>query len=111
MPRAAKPVFSETPAASVGRSRLAPAAIGEHGLRRARVVGTHRANGATAAINPGRSRSPLDAVSGWKLGLVTDFARLINSEFALLCRRQGAATHADLLVGSGGTLEEIARPL
>ena len=108
------------------------AAIGEHGLRRrpwrwgvtwraaverpegrARVAGTHRPNGATAAINPGWSRSPLNAFIGWKLGLlITDFARFINSEIALLCGRQGAATHGDLLVGSGGGAhEEIARAL
>jgi hypothetical protein len=136
MPRAAQPVFREAPAVPVGRWRLAPSAIGDHGLRRrprrwavagggavtwrsagersdgwARVVGTHRGNGATAAINPGQSGSPLNAVSGWKLGLVTDFARFINFEIALLCGGQGAATHVDLLVGSGGTLEEIARPL
>jgi len=136
MPRAAQPVFREAPAVPVGRWRLAPSAIGDHGLRRrprrwavagggavtwrsagersdgwARVVGTHRGNGATAAINPGQSGSPLNAVSGWKLGLVTDFARFINSEIALLCGRQGAATREDLLVGSGGTYEENARPL
>ena len=115
----------------VGSGVSLRAAIGEHGLRRrpwrwavtwrsagerpegrARVAGTHRPNGATAAINPDRSRSPLNAVSGWKLGLlITDFARFINSEIALLCGRQGAATHGDLLVGSGGTHEEIARLL
>jgi hypothetical protein len=68
--------------------------------------------GGPVAINPGWSRSTLDAVSGWTLGLViTDFARFINSEIALLCWWQGAATHGDLLVGSGGTYEEIARPL
>ena len=79
---------------------------------RARVAGTHGPSGATAAINPGWSRSLLDAVGGWKLGLlITDFARFINSEIALLCEWQGAATHGDLLVGSGGTYEEIARPL
>ena len=38
-------------------------------------------------------------------------SRFINSETALLCEWQGAATHGDLLVGSGGTYEEIARPL
>jgi hypothetical protein len=38
----------------------------------------------------------------WKLGLpITDFARFINSEIALLCGRHGAAPHGDLLVGSG----------
>jgi hypothetical protein len=58
------------------------------------------------------ARSTLDAVSGWKLGLLTtDFARFINSEIALLCGWQGAANRGDLLVGSGGTHEEIARPL
>ncbi|MGA8339508.1 MAG: hypothetical protein WB761_32520, partial [Solirubrobacteraceae bacterium] len=60
-----------------------------------------RPTGATAAINPGWSRSPLNAVGGWKLGLlITDFARFINSEIALLCEWRGAATHGDLLVGS-----------
>jgi hypothetical protein len=79
---------------------------------RARVAGTHRPNCATAAINPGWSRSPLNAVGGWEHGLlITDFARFIDSEIALLCEWQGAATHGDLLVGSGGTYEEIARPL
>jgi hypothetical protein len=107
------------------------AAIGEHGLRRrpwrwavicrsagqrrygrAREAGTHGPNCATAAIDPGWSRSTLDAVSGWKLGIqITDFARFINSEVALLCGWQGAATRRDLLVGPGGTYEEIARPL
>ena len=131
MPRAAKPDFSEAFAVPVGSGVSLRAAIGERGLRRrpcrwavtwryagerpdgrARVAGTHRPSGATAAINPGRSRSPLDAVSGWKHGLlITDFARFINSEIALLCGWQGAATHGDLLVGSGGTYEEIARPL
>jgi hypothetical protein len=63
-------------------------------------------------MNAGRSRSPLNAVSGWKLGLrITGFARFINSEIALSCGRQGAATHEHLLVGSGGTHEEIARLL
>jgi len=42
---------------------------------------------------------------------ITDFARFINSEIALLCGWQGAANRGDLLVGSGGTHEEIARPL
>jgi hypothetical protein len=64
------------------------------------------------AVRPGRSRSPLNAVSSWRLGLlITDFARLINSEIALLRGRQGAATHWERLVASGGTHEEIARPL
>jgi hypothetical protein len=129
MPRAAQPVFSEAPPVPVGRRCLAPSAIGDHGLRRrpwrwavtwrsaaersegrARVAGTHRANRATAAINPGRWRS-LNAVSGWKLRLATDFARFINSEIALLCGGQGAANRVALLVGPGGTVEEIARPL
>jgi hypothetical protein len=38
-------------------------------------------------------------------------ARFINSEIALLCGWQGAATRGDLLVGSGGTHQEIARLL
>jgi len=42
---------------------------------------------------------------------ITDFARFINSEFALLRGWQGAATRTDLLVGPGGTYEEIARRL
>ena len=78
--------------------------------RRALVAGTHRANGGTAALNPGWSRSPLNAVGDWTHGLlITDFGRFIDSEIALLCERQGAATHEDLLVGYGGTREEIAR--
>jgi hypothetical protein len=129
--RAAKPDFSEAFAVPVGSGVSLRAAIGEHGLRRrpwwcvvtwryagegpdgrARVAGRHRPSGATAPINPGPSRSPLDHVSGWKLGLlITDFARIINSEIALLCGRQGAATRGYLLVGSGGTHEEIARLL
>jgi hypothetical protein len=129
MPHAAKPDFSEAFAA--GGGFWLRAAIAEHGSRRrpwpsavtwrsaharpdgrARVAGTDRPNGATAAIIPGWSRSPLNAVGGWKRGLpITDFARFINSEIALLCGRQGAATHGDLLVGPGGTHEEIARPL
>jgi hypothetical protein len=43
--------------------------------------------------------------------VITDFARFANSEIALLCGWQGAATHGDLLVGSGGSHEEIARLL
>ena len=43
--------------------------------------------------------------------VITDFARFINSEFALLRGWQGAATRRDLLVGSGGTYEETARRL
>jgi hypothetical protein len=138
--RAAKPDFSEAFAVPAGRGvslrgvgsgLWLRAAIGERGLRRrpwrsaltwryagerpdgrARVAGTHRPSGATAAINPGWSRPPLDALSGWKLGLViTYFARFINSEIAVLCGWQGAATHGDLLVGSGGTHQEIARQL
>jgi hypothetical protein len=131
MPRAANPDFSEASAVPVGSGVSLRAAIGEHGLRRrpcrwavtwryagarpdgrARVAGTHRPSGATASINPGRSRSPLNAVSGWKHGLViTHFARFINSKIALRCEWQGATTHGDPLVGSGGTHEEIARAL
>jgi len=107
------------------------AAIGEHRLGRqrwrcavtwpsagdrpdgtGRIAATQCRSGTTAAMNAGRSRSPLNAVSGSKLGLqITDFARFINSEIALLCGRQGAATHGDLLVGSGGTHEETTRLL
>src|SRR6185369_7539885 len=110
MRHAAKPDFSE--AFAVGRGVWLRAAIVEHGLRRrpwrsavtwrsahvrpdgrARVAGTHHPNGATAAINPGWLRSPLNAVGGWKRGPpITDFARFINSEIALLCGRQGAVT-------------------
>ena len=131
MPRAATPDFNEAFCSPRGRRRFARGGAGEHSLRRrrwrwavtwpsaverpegrARVPGTHRPSGATAAINPGWSRSPLNAVGGWKLGLlITDFARFSNSEIALLCEWQGAATHGDLLVGSGGTYEEIARLL
>jgi hypothetical protein len=94
-----------------GGGSLTWRSAGEHPEGQARVAGTHRPTGATTAINPGWSRSPLNAVSGWKLGLrITDFARFINSEIALLCGRQGAATHGDVLVGSGGTQKEIARP-
>ena len=85
MRSAAKPDLSEAFCATCGQWRLAP-------RRNARLT--------------------LDAVSGWKLGLlITDFARFINSEIALLCGWQGAATRGDLLVGSGGTHEEIARLL
>jgi hypothetical protein len=87
-----------------GGGSLTWRSAGEHPEGRAGAAWTHRPNGATTAINPGRSRSPLNAVSGWKLGLrITDFARFINSEIALLCGRQGAAAHGDVLVGSGGT--------
>ena len=83
---------------------------GERAERRARVAGTHRPNGATAAIDPDRSR--LNAVSSWSPGLlITDSARIINSEIALFCGRQGAATRGGLLVASGGTHEEFARLL
>ena len=131
MPPAATPDFSESFWSARGQWRLARGGTGAQAVRRrrwrwavtwpsaverpegrARVAGTHRPNGATAAINPGWSRSPLNAVGGSKLGLlITDFARFINSEIAVLCEWQGAATHGDLLVGSGGTYEEIARPL
>jgi hypothetical protein len=65
--------------------------------------------GRRSAINPGWSRSPRNAVTGWKHGLlITDFARFITSEIALLCEWRGSGSHGDLLVGSGGTYEEIA---
>ncbi len=83
MPRAAKPHFSESFAVPVGGGTSPRAAIGEHGLRRLPKLGP----------------------------LITDFARFINSEIALRYGRQGAATHGDLLVGSGGTHEENARSL
>jgi hypothetical protein len=83
MRSAAKPDLSEAFCATCGQWRLAP-------RRNARLT--------------------LDAVSGWKLGLlITDFARFIISEIALRCGRQGAAAHGELLVGSGGTHEENAR--
>jgi hypothetical protein len=67
---------------------------------------------ASTGCDRNRARSPLNTLSGWKLEPLTrDFACFINSEIALLCDRQGAATHGDLLVGSGGHQEEIARPL
>jgi hypothetical protein len=132
MPRAATPDFSEAFCTTreqwcgSGQRSVRTACDGNHGgggsltwrsggerpEGRARVAETQRPNGATTAINPGPPRSPLNAVSGWKLGLlITDFTRFINSEIALLCGRQGAATHGDLLVGSVGTHEETARPL
>ncbi len=132
MPRAANPDFNQAlVVVPVGSGVWLRAAVGERGSRRrrwrsavtwgsagqppegrARVAGTHRIPGATAAINPDWPRSPLDAVSGWKHGLaMTHFARFINSEIAPLCEWQGATTHGDLLVGSGGTYEEIARAL
>ena len=82
----------------------------ERAEARARVAGTHRPNGPTAAINP--DRPPLNAVSSSRLGLpITDSARFINSEIALFRGRQGAATHGGLLVGSWSTHEEITRLL
>lgn len=131
MPRPAAPDSTKPFAVPVGSGVSLRAAIGEHGSRRrpwrwavicrsagqrrdgrAPTAGTHRPSGATAAIGPGWSCSPLNAVGVWKHGLqITDFARFINSEIALLRGWPGAATHGDLLVGSGGTYEEIARPL
>jgi hypothetical protein len=131
MPRPAAPDSTKPFAVPLGCGVSLRSAIGEHGLRRrpwrwgvicrsagqrpderARVAGTDRPSGATAAIGPGWSCWPANAVSGWKHGLqIKDFARFINSEIALLCGWQGAATHGDLLVGSRGTYEEIARPL
>jgi hypothetical protein len=131
MQRAAKPDFSEAFCRTRGPWRLAFGrrsvsmacdgewrwsvtwrSAGERSEGRARVAGTHCPNGAGAAINPGWSRSSLNAVGGWKHGLlITDFAGVVNSEIALLCEWEGAATHGDLLVGSGGTYEEIARLL
>ena len=132
MPRPAKPDFSAKPlAVPVGGGVSLRAASGEPGLRRgpwrsavtwrsagqrpdgrAPIAGAHRSNRATAAVDRGWSRSPLDAAGGWKHGLpITDFARFVNSEIAPLGGWQGAATPGDLLVGSGGTHEEIARPL
>ena len=132
MPRAATPDFSETfcsihaPVASrFGRRSVSTAgdrrprrcavtwrSAGERPEGRAGVAGTHGPDGAPAAINSGSSRSPLNAVSGWKPGrLIIDSARFINSEIALLCGWQGAATPGDPLVGSGGTHEETARAL
>jgi hypothetical protein len=109
MPRAVKPDLSEgfrVHRASVVSLR---AVIREHGLRRrpwrwvvtwrsagerregrGRVAETHGPNGATPSINPGRPRSRLNAVSGWKPRLlITDFARFINSETALTYGWQG----------------------
>ena len=101
MARAAKPDFNQAFAAPVG-SGVSLRAVGVR----------HRPGGGTAAIDPAWSCSPLDAVSGWKLDLlITDFARFSNSETALLCEWQGAAMHGDLLVGTGGAREEIARLL
>ena len=131
MPRPQSRISTKPVAGPVGSGVSLQAAIGEPGVPprprrwavicrsagqrpvgRPRVAETHLLNDATATINPGRSRSPLNAVSGRKHGLlITDFARFINSEIALLCEWQGAATHGALLVGSGGTGEEIARPL
>jgi hypothetical protein len=123
MPRAAKPDFSTSVlrfpwavASRSGRRSVSKPCDGEHGGERpegrARGAGTHRPSSAMAAIDPGRSRLPLVAVSGWKLGLlITDFARFINSEIAPLWGRQRVATHGDLFVGSGGSDEEMARPL
>jgi hypothetical protein len=101
MARAAKPDFNQAFAAPVG-SGVSLRAVGVR----------HRPSGGTAAIDPAWSCFPLDAVSGWKLDLViTDFARFSNSETALLCEGQGAAMHGDLLVGTGGAREEMARLL
>jgi hypothetical protein len=131
MPRPAAPDFNEALCSTWGGGVSLRAAIGEHRLRRrpwrwavicrsagqrpdgrAPTAGTHRPGGAMAAMGPGWSCSPLNPVGGWKHGLqITDFARFINSAIALLRGWQGAATHGDLLVGSGGTYEEIARPL
>ena len=92
------------------RRFVSPRSAGERAQARARLAVRHRPNGATAAINA--DLSPLKAVSSWRLGLpITDSARFINSEIALFCGRQGAATHGGLLVGSWSTHEEIARLL
>jgi hypothetical protein len=131
MPRPAAPDFNEALCSTWGGGVSLRAAIGEHRLRRrpwrwavicrsagqrpdgrAPTAGTHRPGGAMAAMGPGWSCSPLNPVGGWKHGLqITDFARFINSAIALLRGWQGAATHGDLLVGSGGTHQEIARQL
>ena len=65
-----------------------------------------------SCAHPGWSRSTLDAVGGWKLGLqITDF--VASSTPRSGCRRggKGQATHMDRPVGSGGTCEEIAHRL
>lgn len=132
MPPRRKSRISTKPfAVRVGIGVSLRAAIGEPNLRRrlsrsilicpsagqgpdglARVAGTRRPHGATAAINRSWSCSPRNPVAGWARDrLITDFARFINSEIALLCGWRGAATHRDLLVGSGGTYQEIARAL
>jgi hypothetical protein len=101
MQRAANPDFSQE------FSRPPWAVASDSGRRSVSTPGV-----TATAINPGRSRLAPNAVSGWKLGLpITDFARFINSEIALLCGRQATATQRDLLVGLGGTDEEVARPL
>jgi hypothetical protein len=113
MRRAAKPDLCEAFCATRGQWRLASRRGATRAVRPDDASPSFWAlTGGPVAINPGWSRSTLDAVSGWTLGLViTDFARFINFDIALLCWWQGAATHGDLLVGSGGTYEEIARPL
>jgi hypothetical protein len=63
-------------------------------------------------VQPNRSRSPLNAVCGWKLDLlVRDFARCINSEVALLYRGgKGQPPAVISSWGLGATHEPIARP-
>jgi hypothetical protein len=112
-------------AVPVGSRVSLRAAIGEHGLRRrpsrwavicrragerpqgrARVAGTHRADGATAGINPGWSRPPLNVGGSWNLGPADQrLCSLHQLRDRAAVGWQGAATHEDLLVGAGGTHE------
>lgn len=110
MPPPAKPDLSQAFAVPVRSGGSRWPAVGEHGLRRrpcrwevtrgnaeerrrdrARVAATQSPNG-VAVINPGLPRSPRDPVRGWEPGrLIAEFPAFINSEIALLCRRQGTA--------------------
>jgi hypothetical protein len=55
-----------------------------------RATDTHRREGTTTVMPPDQWRSPLNTVSGRKLGLlIGDFARFINSEVALLSEPAG----------------------
>jgi hypothetical protein len=64
---------------------------------------------------PDLSRSPLNAVSGWKLDLLTtDFARFINSEVALLYEPGGkgqppAAISSQVLGATAGRSRDHAK--
>src|SRR5690349_14896521 len=73
----------------------------------------NRTTGTVLAVAPNRPRRVAAGVGDWKLDLlISDFARFINSEVALLCRGGGRGQPPAVISswGLGATHEEVARP-